>query len=1804
MHARRNSPLIAASTRAFVPRSWLCTLEIMRRSTAAIVAILLVIASLAYVTAFASSAEAAAQGCSYAADEPTNGAHASTICWFDFAGFDETEARSGDGQAMTVTLEGGYVASFTVKVTDAGEARMGIASRATPLESRFAFGTDVYRGIVGSPALYSSAAPVGTLKAATVTLDDISVTDVDGQPVTGFSFVVADVEDNVAGESFTWQSDSPLNDIETLAPGGSWGCKTPTGLGTTTVSCAGVGAGPSTTAGGKSTALLVAADTPTTFSTTWVTPQRSGIALGIQTAKVTVTKEVASRAYPGDSFDVAVTSPEGTTLGSASTEATNSATTGRVTVLPRLDGQEFTLSEAATLGSSTDLANYSQDWTCVNNAQGSETQLPSGSGANKTVIPAVGDDIICTVTNESLVARSLSVSKTSDASESTRPGDTVTYSVKATNTGDADYTEAIPATLLDDLSGVLDDATYNNDATADQPGDVFYASPLLSWTGPLAAGDSVTLTYTATLEAGGDGYVRNVAWEPTDPEDPETPACDPPEAGVDPDTGESCAEVEYLLPRLRIQKTADRTELPAIGEQVEYTVTVTNVGPGTYTIGAPATATDDLSNVLDDASYNDDATASTGEVSYDEPTLSWSGALAAGESATITYTATYTGEGDQLLRNLACLPASETAPGEPNCDFVQIPGAGLTQWKHVQASATPAAAGTVLTYTLFFANDGEAAADVDAVDDLTHVTDDADVTTEPTSADGLTVDRDGNRISITGSVPAGETYTVTYQVTVKADGERGDDTAANFLLAPDEEPPTDSVCEPTDEQFPDCTTTPIAAIVYSKSVSADSDPVVAGTVLTYTVTVENTGTATSPVSRDDVLTDVIDDADLTSDPVSDTDSVTVSAVTDSRFQVGGELAAGDTALITYQVTVKPDAERGNNQADNFLVPPGGTPDGPCEEGDPTCTSTPIPLIKASKSSDPESGSAVTAGQDVTYTLTFVNDGNGSGTVDYMDNLTSVFDDATLTAGPTASDPALAAALNGDSTLHVTGVLEASQTVTVSYTVTVLPDGQRGDNRLGNVLAPTGTTDPECGDDGVSCTEHPVPELESWKAVEADTTPVAAGTVLTYTLFFENTGQAPAVVDDVDDLTHVTDDADVTTEPTSADGLTVTRDGNRISITGEVPTGETYTVTYQVTVRADGQRGDDIAANFLLDPVTAPPIDPVCQPEDGERPDCTVTPIGRLLTGKSVSADTDPVDVGTVLTYTLTFDNQGLGPIDVDHTDILTDVLDDADLTTPPAASDDALTASDVTGGLFTVTGELSPGQTVTVTYQVTVKPDAERGNNQADNFLVPTGPNPPTECVEGDPNCTVTPLPLVEVSKTADPETGSDVQAGQEVTYTLTFTNSGDAAGTVDHTDNLAAVLDDADLTGAPVSSDPALVPSSGEDGTVRVTGTLAPDQTVTVSYTVTVKPDGDRGDNQLRNVVAKTGTTDPECGEDGVDCTEHSIGELDDWKAVDPASGTTVRPGTVLTYTLHFENTGTGPVEVNREDVLTEVLDDATVTGEPVASSDALTASEIVDGRFTVMGTLAPGQHETVTYQVTVKADGDRGDDRLGNFLVNPGEAPPQECVPADGERPDCTYNHVSDVDVAKSSDPKSGSKVDPGQEVTYTLTFTNRGTSPDAADVAVDYTDHMADVLDDATLIAGPVVSNGNLTATADGDTIRVTGAVPTGEAYTVIYTVKVNAYDKQGNRQLGNVVAITGESPVCVDGSPLCTEHDVLKPPPGGKLPITGATISMSVLLAALLLLGAGGGLVLTGRRRRGSAAGSDSAGESVGIDELFR
>ena len=75
---------------------------------------------------------------------------------------------------------------------------------------------------------------------------------------------------------------------------------------------------------------------------------------------------------------------------------------------------------------------------------------------------------------------------TTAGSATTTPGSVVSYTITVTDTGQTSYTGA---TVTDDLTNVLNDSVYNGDATATS-GAVTYASPVLTWTGNLAPGDT------------------------------------------------------------------------------------------------------------------------------------------------------------------------------------------------------------------------------------------------------------------------------------------------------------------------------------------------------------------------------------------------------------------------------------------------------------------------------------------------------------------------------------------------------------------------------------------------------------------------------------------------------------------------------------------------------------------------------------------------------------------------------------------------------------------------------------------------------------------------------------------------------------------------------------------------------------------------------------------------------------------------------------------------------------------------------------------------------------------------------------------------------------------------------------------------------------------------------------------------------------------------------------------------------------------------------------------------------------------
>ena len=279
----------------------------------------------------------------------------------------------------------------------------------------------------------------------------------------------------------------------------------------------------------------------------------------------------------------------------------------------------------------------------VNNPATGDRQLTTtvSSAAPGSTCPAGGSGSGCSTTVQVLVP-ALQLTKTASTS-TVVAGSAVRYTITVANTGQTAYA---PATFRDDLAGVLDDGTYRGDASATS-GTVGLVDGLLVWSGPLALGETATVTYTVdtAFPAAGDRTLRNTVVSTS--------------AGAGCVVGTTRArcrtEVGVLVPALTVSKTADATSVVA-GARLGYTVTATNTGEADY---PSASLSDALGGVLDDATYDQDATASVGTVGVTGETLTWTGALPRGATVVVTYSVTVlpADRGDRRLVNAVTSPS-------------------------------------------------------------------------------------------------------------------------------------------------------------------------------------------------------------------------------------------------------------------------------------------------------------------------------------------------------------------------------------------------------------------------------------------------------------------------------------------------------------------------------------------------------------------------------------------------------------------------------------------------------------------------------------------------------------------------------------------------------------------------------------------------------------------------------------------------------------------------------------------------------------------------------------------------------------------------------------------------------------------------------------------------------------------------------------------------------------------------------------------------------------------------------------------
>ena len=756
----------------------------------------------------------------------------------------------------------------------------------------------------------------------------------------------------------------------------------------------------------------------------------------------------------------------------------------------------------------------------------------------------------------------------------------VHYTITITDTGRTPYTGAV---VSDDLTGLLDDAAYNGDAGA-SAGTVSYVGPVLTWTGSLAVGAAATVTFSVTVNSN-DAGDKVLATTVTSAAAGSNCA-----AG---NTDARCAtSVPVLIPGLDLTVTAN-TASATPGSTVAYTIVADNTGQTTDT-GVSFTAS--LARVLGDAAYNGNAAASTGLVSFTSPNLTWTGTLAAGATATVTFSVTVNNPdtGDHRLAvTLTSTATGNNCPAgstDPSCSStVTVSSLAITNSANV-ASATP---GSVVRFTATFTNTGQTPYyGITISTNAADVFDDAVPDGDQTATSG-TLAIVGTAVNWTGDIPVGGTVTVTGTVTVD-----NPDTGNHLLASTITTAAAGSNC-PAGSADPRCSTSvPVLVPGLTITNTPSTTAPVPGSVVGYTLTITDSGqTPYSGITVAESFAQMLDDAAYDGDAAASTGTVSYASPV---LTWTGSLSPGGTVTVTFSVTVN-DLDTGDKLL--IVTATSAAPGWACPAGTTAapCRSTVVVLTPALDIVATAGAATTVPGATVHYTITITNTGQTPyAGISVADDLSGLLDDAAYDGDAAASGGTLSYT---SPTLSWNGDLDRGQSATITFSVTVNnPD--TGNKILADTLTSTtpGVSCPASGTAPAACTAAVtvlVPALTITKTANVATT--TPGSVVQYTITVADTGQTPYTGATVtDNLTGVLGNAAYNGDAAATTTGTASYASPALMWTGSLTPGGTATITYSVTVN-DPDTGNTILTNTVAS--TAPGS--TCPPGTGGSR-CSVT----------------------------------------------------------------------------------------------------------------------------------------------------------------------------------------------------------------------------------------------------------------------------------------------------------------------------------------------------------------------------------------------------------------------------------------------------------------------------------------------------------------------------------------------------------------------------------------------------------------------
>ncbi len=381
--------------------------------------------------------------------------------------------------------------------------------------------------------------------------------------------------------------------------------------------------------------------------------------------------------------------------------------------------------------------------------------------------------------------------------------------------------------------------------------------------------------------------------------------------------------------------------------------------------------------------------------------------------------------------------------------------------------------------------------------------------------------------------------------------------------------------------------------MHKTDVPGDTNPVVPGSTIPYTVVISNTGDGAGSA----VITDTLP-SNLTLVTSSPPPHCPATLPESCTIGVNGQvltftvtIAAASSLTATFSAVVS-----ANDTAD--VVNTAAITTGTCT-GENACTSTvtnPVPDFSVHKVDGPGDGTTVEPGQTIPYTVTVTNVGDGAGSAVITDtlppNLTITGTPSCVTTGTTGDACTLANPSGSTWTYSVT--LAPGDTATVTYSAVVAATDTTDEINTATITSgpcnqlPPATSAVRAHDTTVTCqstVDNPVAVLSAVKSsTPASGSTVALGSTVTYGLTLTNAGTADATGITMSDAipngtTYVASSATCGGAP----GCTVTEANNTVTWTGitvHPGTANAVALSFKVTVNASDTNGE-VIPNFAV-----------------------------------------------------------------------------------------------------------------------------------------------------------------------------------------------------------------------------------------------------------------------------------------------------------------------------------------------------------------------------------------------------------------------------------------------------------------------------------------------------------------------------------------------------------------------------------------------------------------------------------------------